>query len=107
MFYPNTCPAFARAYVSTDAELTDPLASPVFADYHGFPPVLFHVGSPELLVDDSRRVHEKIMASGGCSRLEIYDGVFHAWQMGVGLIPEADASLKDAAEFIKSRTADG
>jgi acetyl esterase/lipase len=106
MFYPSTCPAFAKAYVSSEAELTDPLASPVFADFRDFPPALFHVGSPELLVDDSRRVHEKIIAAGGDSRLEIYDGVFHAWQMGVGLIPEADASLKDAAEFIKSRTAD-
>lgn len=101
MFYPKTVHDFARAYISREADLTDPLASPVFADFYDFPPALFHVGSPEILIDDSVRVHQKILAAGGLGVLEIFDGVFHGWQMGTGLIPEADDSLRKAAAFIR------
>lgn len=104
MFYPETVGQFARAYLSNEADARNPLASPVFADFDGFPPVLFHVGSPEILIDDSRRIHEKILQAGGASELEIYDGVFHCWQMGARLIPEADRSIRRAAEFIHNHT---
>ena len=56
----------------------------------------------ELLLDDSRRVHAKIVGGGGRSRLEIFDGVFHCWQMLDRVIPEARAALRQAADFIES-----
>jgi monoterpene epsilon-lactone hydrolase len=100
MFYPNTIDQFANAYTS-DGNRQDPLASPVFGDFADFPPILFHVGSTELLVDDSRRPHEAIRMTGGNSILTVFEGVSHGWQMGAGLIPEANRSLLEAAEFIK------
>lgn len=106
MFYPENVVQFARAYLSNESEVTDVLASPVFADFHGFPPVLFQISSTEALVDDSRRVHKKILAAGGSSTLEVYDGIFHGWQMAAGLIPEADQAIRSAAEFIQKRTSD-
>jgi acetyl esterase/lipase len=42
----------------------------------------------------------KIEAAGGWSKLEIYEGLFHCWQMANGFLPEADKALKNAAEFI-------
>ena len=66
------------------------------------PPVLFQVGSTEILVDDSKRIHE--IDKGGrrnVSEMQLFDDVFHSWQMGVGLFPEADAAMKSAAEFIR------
>lgn len=103
MFYPRTADQFADAYIG-DRDRTDPLISPLFGDFHGFPPMLFHVGSTEILVDDSRRVHEAILRAGGESTFKIYEGVFHSWQMGAGLIPEADASLREAAGFIREHS---
>lgn len=100
MFYASTIPAFASAYASED-EKRNVYASPVFGEFDGIPPVLFQVGSTEVLVDDSRRTHEKIQAAGGVSELQLYDDVFHSWQMGVGLFPEANAAMKSAAEFIR------
>ena len=79
----------------------DPQASPVFADLGGLPPLLLQVGSTELLLDDARRVHHKILKAGGSSRLEIFDDVFHCWQMLDGLVPEARAALRQAADFIR------
>jgi len=99
MFHPNNLKDFAAAYLGKASPL-DPLASPVFANLSGLPPLLLQVGSTELLLDDSRRVHEKIQLAGGTSRLEIFDGVFHGWQMLTGMMPEAHAALRQAAAFI-------
>ena len=52
------------------------------------------------VVDDSRRVHEKICAAGGESELEIWPHVFHGWQMLDGLVPEARMALDRSAAFI-------
>jgi monoterpene epsilon-lactone hydrolase len=99
MFRTENIAQFAAAALG-EASADRPAASPVYADLHGLPPVLLHVGSTEILLDDSRRMHEQIRAAGGSSRLEIYGDVPHGWQMLVGLVPEATASLRDAAKFI-------
>lgn len=91
---------FAAAYLG-DASPRDPYASPVYADLSGLPPLLLQVGSTELLLDDARRVHHKIQAARGTSRLEIYEDVAHCWQMLDGFVPEARASLRQAASFIR------
>ncbi len=102
MFYPENIPEFANAYLDKTTTATDnPYASPVFGDFQGLPPLLFHVGSTEILLDDSRRIHQKIQASGGASELEIYEDLFHCWQMAVGFVPEARDSLAKAAAFIR------
>lgn len=81
---------FRRAYLG---DAVHPYASPLFGDFHGLPPVLFHVGSVELLLDDARRVHDKVRRAGGVSVLEVFDGLFHAWHMMDGLVPEALARV--------------
>jgi acetyl esterase/lipase len=99
MFRTENVAQFAAAALG-EASADRPAVSPVYADLHGLPPVLLHVGATEILLDDSRRMHERIRAAGGSSRLEIYDDVPHCWQMLVGLVPEATNSLRDAAKFI-------
>ena len=100
MFRPENIPAFAAEYLG-GASPDDPRASPVYADLHGLPPMLLQVGSTELLLDDSRRVHERVIATGGESHLSIYDGVHHGWQMLTAFVPEARAALGEAAAFIR------
>jgi acetyl esterase/lipase len=63
--------------------------------------MLFQVGSTELLLDDSRRVHERVIATGGESQLSIYDDVHHGWQMLTAVVPEARSALGEAAAFIR------
>jgi monoterpene epsilon-lactone hydrolase len=100
MFYPENIQEFANAFLADD-DAANPYISPVFGDYTNFPPILFHVGSTEILLDDARRVHQKILGAGGASEIEIYDDIFHCWQMGAALLPEAMNSLTKAAEFIR------
>lgn len=99
MFAPTNIDDFAKAYLA-DASRSDPRASPYFSDMRGLPPILLQVGESELLVDDSRRVHEKIRAAGGQSDLEIWPDVFHGWQMLDGLVPEARVALDQSAAFM-------
>ena len=105
MFYPENIRDFAAAYISKPGDKNNILASPVFADITGLPPVLFQVGSTEVLADDSRRIHEKMIAAGRESKLEIFDGVSHVWQMTIGFIPEAKKALQNTADFIREHTA--
>jgi acetyl esterase/lipase len=100
MFRTSNFKEFAPLYLGA-ASPYDPYASPAHAaDFRGLPPVLLQVGSTELLLDDARIVHEKVRAAGGASRLEVYEDVMHCWQMLDGLVPEARAALKSAADFI-------
>lgn len=104
-FHPENIEQFARAYLG-GASPSDPYASPLFADLGGLPPILLQVGSIELLLDDARRVHEKVVKAGGASRLEIFDGVCHVWQMLDGFLPEARAALRQAAAFVNDAAPD-
>ena len=99
-FRPENITEFARIYLGSRAP-TEPYASPLYASPHGLPPLLFQVGAEELLLDDSRRMHEAIVRAGGRSTLEVAEGVFHVWHMLDGLLPEARQALTRAAAFIE------
>lgn len=99
MFAPANIHEFAGTYLG-DTIKTDPRASPFFADLSRLPPMLIQVGDTELLFDDAKRVHEKVIASGGQSTLEEWPHVFHGWQMLAGILPEAHVALERCAEFV-------
>ena len=99
MFHTENIRDFAAAALDSFPP-DSPLVSPVGADLRGLPPVLLHVGSTELLLDDSRRVHERILSGNGRCTLRVFDDVPHCWQMLAPFVPEATASLREAATFI-------
>ena len=104
MFHAGNLSEFASAYLG-DTSPRDAYASPMYADLAGLPPVLLQVGSTELLLDDARRVHEKITLAGGASTLDVFDGVFHCWQMLDGVVPESRVALTRAAAFLREHVA--
>ena len=80
----------------------NPLASPVFGDYRGIPPLLIQVGEHEMLRDDSVRVADKARSDGVEVKLEVWPGMFHVFQSHEPLLPEARESIEGMAEFIRS-----
>jgi acetyl esterase/lipase len=78
-----------------------PLASPLYADLHGLPPILIHVGTHELLLDDSTRFADKARAAGVDVTLKIWDGMWHVFQ-GFGGVPEAAQSMAEIGAFMKA-----
>ncbi|HEY6348232.1 MAG TPA: alpha/beta hydrolase [Candidatus Angelobacter sp.] len=102
MFFPADGMAFAQIYLN-GASPKSPLASPLLADLNGLPPLLIQAADKELLFDDAVRLHEKATTSGVESKLHIYPGLPHVWQMFTGVLPEADQALKEIAEFISQK----
>jgi len=95
----------ARHYLG-DTPATDPLASPVYADLTGLPPLLIQVSDSEVLLDDSRRVIENARRVGVDATLQIWPGLPHDWQIFAPILPEARAALRDAGAFIRARLPD-
>lgn len=98
MFRPANVQQFASAYLG-ETSPRNPKASPLFGAASNLPPVQFHVGESELLLDDSVRVHERILQTGGSSQLVLNDS-FHGMQVTTPLLPEARESLSTASLFI-------
>jgi acetyl esterase/lipase len=93
--------SFAGLYLNGVPAET-PEASPLFADLKGFPPLLIHASSTELLLDDAVRLHEKATSQGIQSRLHIYPGLPHVWHVFIGTIPEARQALTEIANFLNA-----
>ena len=101
MFVTEDIERYANAYLG-DQSRRDPLASPLFADLDGLPPLLIQVGRDEVLLDDARNLHAKVLAAGGSSVLRVYDDVPHGWHYGAPFVPETRKALHEVADFIGS-----
>ena len=72
--------AVTAAY-APGADLTDPGLSPLFGSFDGFPPVLIQAGTHEILLSDSVRLRDRLVAAGVPCRLEAWNGMWHVFQM--------------------------
>src|SRR6266446_128518 len=104
MFIGSDVAASARYYLG-NTDPRNPLASPLYADLAGLPPLLIHVGADEVLRDDSTRLAERARAAGVPVELKIWPVVPHAWQLAPHLIPEARQSLRESAAFFHAHSA--
>jgi monoterpene epsilon-lactone hydrolase len=97
--------AFSARYYLGDTDPRDPLASPLYADLSGLPPLLIHVGADEVLRDDSTRLAQRARDAGVPVELKIWPVVPHAWQLAPHRIPEARQSLRESAAFFRAQVA--
>ena len=93
---------FAPAYLGSN-DPTNPLISPLFGELHHLPPTLIHVGSDEILLDDSVRLKQKLIAAGVDVRLEVWDGMWHVFQIFAPYVPEAQQAIYQLGDFIAGR----
>jgi epsilon-lactone hydrolase len=92
-------PELTRYYLA-GADPYTPLASPLYGDPAGLPPVLIQVGSDEILRDDAVRMAEKLRGANSRSRLEIWSRMPHVWQLFVPVLPEARLAITRMADFL-------
>jgi len=81
----------------------DPLASPLYGDLAGLPPIRVHVGDDELLLDDSLRYVERAVAAGVDARVDIWEGMPHVFPSAVGQLEAADRALSAIGSFLAER----
>jgi acetyl esterase/lipase len=91
---------YAALYAG-EHEKDDRLISPLFADLAGLPPTLIHVGTDEILLDDTIRLAGKAQQAGVEVQLIPWEGMFHVFQM-MPFLPESSESFEEIAAFISS-----
>lgn len=79
-------------------DLTNPLISPLFGDYVGFPPTYIQVGNNEILLDDSVMLYKKLLKANVSVKLEMFKGMWHVFQMSP--FKTAYEAMDKNAEFI-------
>ena len=92
----------AAGHYLSEADPKTPLASPVFADLGGLPPLILQVGGDELLLDDSLRLAEAAEAAGVDVTVERWDGLMHVWHQMAPRLPEAEAALTSLAGWVQA-----
>jgi monoterpene epsilon-lactone hydrolase len=100
MLNADDLPQFASEYLA-GADPKNPYVSPLYGDPAGLPPTLFHVGSDEILRDDSVRMAEKMIDAKCAVALEIWPRMPHVWHLLAPVIPEAMAAIRKIGAFIE------
>jgi epsilon-lactone hydrolase len=90
-------------YLPSAAQYSDPDASPLFADFTGFPPLFLQAGSSELLRDEAVRTAQRAHAAGVDVELELWPQTPHNFQM-VAFLPEAAQAIDQIVRFVAART---
>jgi epsilon-lactone hydrolase len=80
-----------------------PLASPVFANLRGLPPLLLQVGTAETLLDDSTRLAANAKRDGVDVTLEVWDDMVHVFQAFAFMLPEGQQAIEGIGAYLRKR----
>ena len=98
---PGWMSTYANGYLC-GADPRNPLASPLYGDLTGLPPLLIQVGDAEIIRDDSTRFAEKAQAAGVKVTLEVWPEMIHVWHTRKPEFPEAREAIERIARFTRS-----
>lgn len=97
-FYEGLLEKAALAYAR--GNLTDPLASPVYADLAGLPPTMLTTGTRDLFLSCTARLHRALRAAGVTAELHVFEGVSHGDLIRLYEAPESIEAYREAALFL-------
>jgi len=81
-------------------DLEDPLISPVYGDFTGFPPTFLVTGTRDLFLSNTVRVHAKMRAAGVDADLMVFEGIAHADYAFALHTPESKQALAELSGFL-------
>lgn len=93
------------AYYLGSTDPADPLASPIHADLSGLPPLLVHVGTAEILLDDAVRLAASAGRDDVALTLDLWPGLIHVWHAFAFMLPEGAAAVAAAGAFLREHVA--
>jgi acetyl esterase/lipase len=97
-------PYLAKAYLVDSLEdETHPLASPLFGDLAGLPPLMLQTGEAEVLLDDTVRFAEKAKQAGVEVVLDTWPNMPHVFQGFAPFLPEASEAIERIGMFFKEK----
>lgn len=92
--------AIRTAYLA-GKDPNDPLASPVHARLHGLPRLYIQIGTHELLLSDVAAFVEKARWAGSPVQLELWEGMFHCWQVFSRDVQEGRRAIEHIGSFVQ------
>jgi monoterpene epsilon-lactone hydrolase len=100
----ETFDMIAQAYLQGRCAPTEPLASPLYAELAGLPPLLLMVGTRDVLQDDSVRMAQRYRAAGNESRLVVEQDMVHIWPLFHRILPEGQAGVATIGAWVRAHT---
>ncbi|MGH6870234.1 MAG: alpha/beta hydrolase [Rhizomicrobium sp.] len=94
----------AAAYLA-GADPKTPLASPLFADLKGLPPLLIQVGTEEALYDDAMALTRRADSAGVDVSSESWGGMVHVWHIFHPILGEGRDAIARIGSFVKTHIA--
>jgi monoterpene epsilon-lactone hydrolase len=85
------------------ADPMSPMASPLYGDLAGLPPIRVQVGDDEVLLDDASRFVERAAAAGVDAQLDVWQGMPHGFHGGIGQSTAATQALDLIGAFLQER----
>ncbi len=82
----------------------NPLASPLYAELKGLPPLLIQVGTEETLLDDAIRLDARAKNGSVTVTLEVFEDMPHVWHVFASYLPEAQQAINQIGEFVRAHT---
>ena len=105
IFTPDALADLASLYLGGH-DARNPLASPLYGVFEGYPPLRIDVGSDEVLLDDSLRLAERALAAGAEVSLHVWDGMAHVVPSRYGKLLAADRCLDEIGGFLGAHLGD-
>jgi acetyl esterase/lipase len=82
---------------------SDPTASPLLGDFAGLAPILIQVGTSEVLLDDARRIAQRIHEGGGHAMCEVWNDMPHVFPL-IPYLKESTAAINNIGRFVVAHT---
>jgi len=95
----------AKLYAGQES-LHNPLISPIFGNLERLPPILIQVGSQEILLNDAERLANAAAKAGVKTHFEVFNSLWHVFQVHSGQLDRATAAVQTAGEHIREHLAD-
>ena len=109
LYQPESEPVLQPAWTAKAAKhyggaepLNNPLISPVFGNLKGLPPILIQVGSDEILLNDAERLARVAKRDRIPVTLEIYNSLWHVFQVHSGQLVRATEAVRTAGDHIRT-----
>jgi len=97
--YDGILASAARLYAGTH-DLTDPLISPIYRDFTGFPPTFLVTGTRDLFLSNTVRAHTKLRTAGVSADLLVFEGVSHGEYGFEATSPETLLTYSEIDKFL-------
>ena len=92
-------PFVAKSYLKNISP-HEPLASPLYADLKGYPPLYLQVSNSEVFLSDALRLAQKAEEQGVKVIVDVWEGMTHAWPFFARFLPESRIALKKISHFM-------